>query len=307
MSVNELIAKFHFSKLLNGNPQTKSIVLLGSIDDQNAIVTIEKSHFLVDHEKDFSLASLVQDSEIINQNDIYYWSKVLLAQNLNDSPSAKLNLIFPATETHIRKYAGQNHHYVRETPEMYNKFVVPYIESQKGDRIKWVYNILFEGKESETFVYHDTDPVTGFVLLPDMKWDTINMESLYLCAIVNRMDISSVRDLNSSHIEYLVNIQKLIKKVATEKFAVQKDELRIFIHYQPSYYHFHLHIVNVKHPGLGDGIAVGKAILLDDVIENIKVTGDYYQKRTIGYLLGENHGLWNIDGYREAHQDSIDN
>ena len=91
-----------------------------------------------------------------------------------------------------------------------------------------------------------------------------------------------------------------MKEVTVNKYGIKPDQLRVFLHYQPSYYHFHLHIVNVQHPGLGDGIAIGKAILLDDVIDNLKLDGQYYTK-TIGFVLGENHGLWQIEGYRDLH------
>lgn len=287
--------------MLKTDPQTKSLVLLGTIDGEDAIITLEKSHFTVpDQLSESYVENLVNECQIINNNDIYYWSLTSLVQQLPETPGAKLNVIYPATDVHIRKYDEQKYHMVRETPQMYSEFVAPFIETMKGDRIKWVYNILFEGKEAETIVFHDTDKHDGFVLLPDMKWDKINMDSLYLCAIVNRTDIASVRDLNESHLEYLVNIRKQIQTVTSEKFPVKKDELRIFIHYHPSYYHFHIHVVNIKHQGLGNGIAVGKAILLDEVIENIRAQSDYYQSRSITYVLGENHGLWKIDGYRNA-------
>lgn len=303
-----LIKDFEFSKVLKTDPQTKSISLLGTINSKDAILSLEKSHFIVDSEStSFNIQDLVKDLQVINQNDVYYWSLTSLNQNLPELPGAKLNLIYPATETHIRKFNQQQYHYVIETPEMYSKYALPYIESMKGDRIKWVYNILFEGKESETFLHHDEDEVNGFVLLPDMKWDKINMDSLYLCCIVKRCDISSVRDLNNSHIDYLENIKDKVLGITSENFPLKKDELRVFIHYQPSYYHFHIHIVNVKHPGLGDGISIGKAILLDDVIENITLMGDYYTKRNLGYLLGENHGLWQDEGYRNAHLKTLQN
>ncbi|KAK6201589.1 trehalase-associated protein [Scheffersomyces amazonensis] len=300
MSVNEFVNKFQFKELLKSDPQTKSIVLLGTIDSQDAIISLEKSHFLFDSDHETDLNKLVKDSVIINHNDVYYWSNVLLEQTLNEFPTAKLNLIYPATATHIKKYCTQQVHYIIETPDMYKKYVIPYIETMKGDRIKWVYNILFEGKESETFIHHDKHPQLGFVLLPDMKWDTLNLQSLYLCCIVNRKDISSIRDLNGSHLDFLKQLKSTILQLVEQKYPLSQDQVRIFIHYQPSYYHFHLHIVNVAHPGLGDGIAVGKAILLDDVIENISIKDDYYQVRNIGYLLGENHGLWQIEGYRNS-------
>lgn len=302
--LSDLIKKFEFSKVLKSEPSTKTVVLFGNIGSDAAIIALEKSHFNFEFE-DTGLDKLIQDLKLINLNDVYHWSNAILFQDLDNLPSSKLNLIYPATDVHIRKYSQQKYHYVLETPDMYSMYVVPYIESMKGDRIKWVYNILFEGKESETFIYHDKDSTMGFVLLPDMKWDQINVESLYLCCIVNRKDISSVRDLNGDHLSYLIGIQKTIKQVTCKRFLIEEDELRIFIHYHPSYYHFHIHVVNVSHPGLGDSIAVGKAILLDNVIENIKLAGDYYQKVNLGVLIGENHGLWNIDGFRNSHYRNI--
>lgn len=292
MLLQELIHKFQFQETLKSDPQTKSLVLLGIIDNESAIVLLEKSAFSLEPDADVSLEKIIQDLKLIQNNDIYFWSLATLSQNIDHTPAAKVNLIYPATETHIKKYSLQKLHVVRETPEIYKEVVAPFIETQKGDRIQWVHNILFHGKESESVLYHDKDPQTGFVLLPDMKWDRISMDALYLMAIVQRTDISSVRDLNSSHIDFLKSLQERVKKLANETYGVAEDELRVFIHYQPSYYHFHIHVVRVTHPGLGDGINAGRAILLDDVIENIQLVSDYYQQRTLTYVLGENHKLW---------------
>ncbi|PVH16757.1 uncharacterized protein CXQ87_004309 [Candidozyma duobushaemuli] len=292
MSLQELINKFQYQETLKSDPQTKSLVLLGTIDNESAIVSLEKSAFSLDSDADVSLEKIIQDLKLIQNNDIYFWSSATLTQSIDQTPAAKVNLIYPATETHIKKYSSQKLHVVRETTEIYKEVVAPFIETQKGDRIQWVHNILFHGKESESVLYHDKDPQNGFVLLPDMKWDKISMDALYLMAIVQRTDISSVRDLNSSHIDFLKSLQERVKKLANETYGVAEDELRVFIHYQPSYYHFHIHVVRVTHPGLGDGINAGRAILLDDVIENIQLVSDYYQQRTLTYVLGENHKLW---------------
>lgn len=287
--MENLLSRFQAVRLLKSDPQTKTVAVLGTIDGQDAIVSLEKLAFAFD---EFKFDQVVESLKTINTNDIYYWSQANLVQNLEEVPGAKVNLIFPATETHIRKYSTQKLHYIVETAETYNSKVKPFIETQKGDRIKWVHNILFHGKEAETFIHHDKDLKSGFVLLPDMKWDRISMESLYLVAIVNRTDIASVRDLNGEHLNFLLGLQNQIRAISSAKFRVNPDQLRIFIHYQPSYYHFHVHVVNVAHPGLADGINVGKAILLDDVIENMRLVPDYYQKRTLYYTLGENHALW---------------
>lgn len=291
MTVEDLIKQFQATKLLKIESQNKSAALLGTINGKDAIVNLEKSTFQFD-DGPIELSKTLESLKLINQNDIYYWSTANLNQAVQ--AGARLTLIYPATATHIRKYSVQKYHYITETVETYETKVKPFIETQRGDRIQWVYNILFHGAEADSVLYHDKNPEDGFVLLPDMKWDRTLMDCLYLVAIVNRKDIGSVRDLNDSHIDFLERIQSTVRKVTSEKFGVQQDELRVFIHYQPSYYHFHVHVVNLAHTGLGQGIAVGKAIFLDDVIENIRMTPDYYQKRTLHYVLGEEHALWKI-------------
>jgi m7GpppX diphosphatase len=51
----------------------------------------------------------------------------------------------------------------------------------------------------------------------------------------------------------------------TEKYGVKRGAVRLFLHYQPSYYHLHVHIVSLANEGFA-GAEVGKAHLLDDVI-----------------------------------------
>ncbi|OBA23717.1 scavenger mRNA decapping enzyme [Metschnikowia bicuspidata var. bicuspidata NRRL YB-4993] len=292
MKVEELAAKFTPTEVLKTDTQTKSVVILGTVDGENAICSLEKTAFSISEVGDALLSKLVDGIQLINDNDVYLWSMAALVQDLEKSPGAKVNFIHPASETHIRKYRSQAHHWVAETPEVYRKIVRPFIDTQKGDRIQWVYNILFKGKESETFIHHDTDPQDGYVLLPDMKWDRSTLEALYLVTIVNRTDISSVRDIDGSHVDFLMRVRDNIKQVVSEKYLVAEDQLRLFVHYQPSYYHFHIHVVNINHPGLGAGINAGKAILLDDVIDNVRMVYDYYQRRTMYYQLGGNHKLW---------------
>lgn len=223
----------------------------------------------------------------------------MIKQDMQSNPTAKLNLIWPATPIHIKKYEQQNFHLVRETPEMYKRIVQPYIEEMcNNGRLKWVNNILYEGAESERVVYKDFSEENkddGFLILPDMKWDGMNLDSLYLVAIVYRTDIKTIRDLRHCDRQWLINLNNKIRSIVPGcyNYAVHPDELRILIHYQPSYYHFHIHIVNIKHPGLGNSIAAGKAILLEDIIEMLNYLGpEGYMNKTITYAIGENHDLW---------------
>lgn len=49
----------------------------------------------------------------------------------------KITAIWPAGPEHIRKYAAQEHVMFNETKEVYDKVVLPYIESIPAGRISW--------------------------------------------------------------------------------------------------------------------------------------------------------------------------
>jgi m7GpppX diphosphatase len=82
---------------------------------------------------------------------------------------------------------------VSETPEVYKKVVVPYIESFPPERLDWyvlshtlpfeaevmrrVYKIL-EGKKEVDRVLYKTEGEAGFLILPDMKWDQTTISAL---------------------------------------------------------------------------------------------------------------------------------
>ncbi len=302
--IEDLINVFQFDKILSSNPSTKSISLLGSIDSKPAIVSLEKTHFNVSsfeqeteeqNDKKDVLLKLIDKIKSINSNDIYYWSLATISQDLNDNPQLKVNVVWPATSAHIKKYSSQAFHMITETPEMYNEIVKPFIETQLGSRIKWVHNILFNGVESDKVLYKNESEHGGFVLLPDMKWDSVTMDSLYLVAILYRSDIHSIRDLTKKDQPWLQNIYDNLKDIVPNlyKGKIASDELKIFIHYQPSYYHFHIHIVHVNNNGLGNGISIGKAISLEQVIQWLDFVPDL-SKINITYLIGEFHELWGL-------------
>jgi m7GpppX diphosphatase len=68
----------------------------------------------------------------------------------------------------------------------------------------------------------------------------------------------------------LVAYRMKIIQAIMSKYGVLGHELRCYVHYQPSYYHFHLHITHLQLDE-GHGMAAGKAHLLEDVIDNLEV------------------------------------
>ena len=85
--------------------------------------------------------------------------------------------------------------------------------------LQWVYNILEKKAESERIVSEDPDPETGFVMLPDMKWDEKQTSNLYFIVIIHQRGIKSLRDLSTSHLPLLRNIQEKCSVRLTFSFA----------------------------------------------------------------------------------------
>jgi len=180
----------------------------------------------------------------------------------------------------------------RETPAIYKEVTLPYILSIPPKRIQWVYNILAHKEESEKILFEDPCPVTGFVVLPDFKWDHSTLNSLYLVAIVHSKDLRSIRDLRKCHVDMLKSIRREAAKVSQEKWGVGMDSLKMFLHYQPSYYHLHVHVVTVEMEGFS-GMNVAHAHLLDDVISLLETESEgIFDRMTLTYSLTPLHPLF---------------
>lgn len=115
--------------------------------------------------------------------------------------------------------------------------------------MQWVYNILEEKAEVERVLCKDTNEETGFFLAPDLKWDG-NLQTLYMLAIPVPK-ILSIRELNSSHLPLLKNIQSSCYKAIKEKYNVDAAQLRVYFHYQPSFYHLHIHFSRLGYESAG--------------------------------------------------------
>ncbi|KAL7267988.1 hypothetical protein RUND412_009405 [Rhizina undulata] len=303
-SEESLLRKFVFENILSQDTRSKSINLLGRINSTPAIILAEKTAF---DTTPHSLANFAQPSnlptlKLMESNDIYYWflashGSVSNPEDLLAHGEVKFTLIYPATDSHVKKYSFQNSRMVTETPAIYREFVKPYVEAKRGNgRLNWVYNILEHKTETERIVVEDTDLETGFILLPDLKWDQKTMASLYMLALVNRRDIMSLRDLKKKHVPWLRGLQKkIVDGICLQYPEVKEDQLKLYIHYQPSYYHFHIHAVSVSHDG-GFGQAAGKALLLGNVISQLEnMAGGYeagFEDVELVYCVGEEMELW---------------
>ncbi|KAI8800964.1 HIT-like domain-containing protein [Cladochytrium replicatum] len=302
----ERLKTFVFERVLSEDRTHRKIVFLGHIPVPNTapeqsriLFIVEKTAFDVNETASLihqRVSPPVIDAE---QNDVYGWFLAYLSgQNelgeRSFSPDVRIQYIYPATEKHIAKHTQSVAHIIPETPAVYEKLVLPYIESIPPSRIAWVFNILDRKKEVETFLGDVNDPINGYVILPDMKWDKQGSH-FYYQLLVQRRDIRSLRDLRGKDIlDWLKYLRAEIVSVVLGKHPdIIVSNIRMFIHYVPSYYHFHIHITST---GLADlpGINVGKAHLLETIIDNMELDPMYYAKRTLHVSVTEDSDIYKV-------------
>ncbi|KAB5590122.1 Scavenger mRNA-decapping enzyme DcpS [Ceratobasidium theobromae] len=309
----ERLDQFQFERTLNQDPLSHSISILGTLPENStpnrdghedkdpsseqkrypAIVQIIKTP--LDSTGFGSLHGRFEKIETIGRNDIYYWLLGWLGGKR--TPDVKITVVENATDVHIRKFTKQPFSMVRETPQIYLEVIKPYIEAFPPSRLQWVYNILAHETEEDKILFEDPSPTDGFIILPDLKWDGKTMSTFYIQAIVHPRDIYSLRDIRKRHLPMLRNIRKQAIKVSQEKYGLTAGQLRLFVHYQPSYYHFHVHIVTLELSGQSNA-NVGLAHLLDDIISLLELEPDNledgqatFARMSMTYTIGQQHGL----------------
>ncbi|CAH1099186.1 unnamed protein product [Psylliodes chrysocephalus] len=282
------LSGFNVKGILTNNTNRKTVCLRGTFDSKEgeAVVILEKTAFAEEDlkaNKDYFTEQ--NNLQKIFQNDIYGDYKYFPSKQLS---VIKTTVIHPATEKHIVKFSAQKCYMVDETPEIYKEIVLPHLAGEQL-HLQWVYNILEHKSEVERIHFEDADPINGFIMVPDLKWNG-EIDSLYLLAIINRRDIKSIRDLTDEHLPLLKNIKEKGAEAIKAKYSLDISRLRIYLHYQPSFYHLHVHFCYLQHEA--PGILTEKAHLLSNIISNIELVPDYYQKITIPFVVRENEKLF---------------
>ncbi|XP_064896415.1 m7GpppX diphosphatase isoform X2 [Columba livia] len=289
------LAELRLRRVLRESARDKAVFLHGeatgpSGEGTDAVIILEKTPF--QEEKLSDLLKKHVKLELQMRNDIYSTYHLYPPPELSE---IKTTVVFPATEKHIQKYLRQDVHLVRETWEDYTQITLPFIQSQSFS-VQWVYNILEKKAEADRIVHENPDPCDGFVLVPDFKWNQNQLDDLYLIALVHRRDLKSLRDLTAEHLPLLRNILREGEEAVTKRFGIAASRLRVYLHYQPSYYHLHVHFTALGYEAPGSGVE--RAHLLADVIDNLAADPAFYQKRALTFALRADEPLFHK--FREA-------
>lgn len=280
-------SELELTRTIDDSADSKRIVFLGRYNGQEAVVRLEKTAF----NEEATKKALCDKATTFRRdfiNDIYSSYIINPDSSLNE---IKATVVWPATEAAITKYSRSEMIFFCETPDVYAKVVKPHIDSvveSDTDPNRWIYNIL-EGKtETERVIMNDPNPESGFILIPDLKW-LGEEKDLHYVAICHRRDIRSLRDLTDKHLVLLKNISMKGTKAIKDKYKMTNSQLRTFIHYQPSFYHFHVHFKLVDAAGYA---STDRDNLLGTVISNITLKKDYYKKASLTYPLSKSHALY---------------
>jgi m7GpppX diphosphatase len=207
----------------------------------------------------------------------------------------KLELISPASKRQIeRSLPSPAMSLIEETPKIYQSIVEPHIQSiVESGSLSWIENIVQGKKEVERILLDTHD----YIINVDTKWrshpdaktvpkkdwyDHTSVEDLYCLAIAKDGRIRSLRDLRREHVSMLESILVEGHKVIDSVYGVKKDQIRVFVHYQPQFYQFHVHFTRLENE---IGCQVERSHLLSDIIQNLLLDSDYYASRTISYKI----------------------
>ncbi|RDW69381.1 hypothetical protein BP6252_08401 [Coleophoma cylindrospora] len=299
-----LVPSFKLDRVLNQDQAGRRAVLYGQINSQPAILILERAPFPTSSTYLSCVPTHLQTVKNLGANDVYFWYLACSRLQSSDTPEEyadlKINLIYPCSEQHLKKYSKQGVRMVEETAEIYAQKIRPYmLQKREQGRLNWVWNII-EGKtEVEDVIYRTPkgrDGDEGFLLLPDLNWDRKTIEGLHLLGLVERKDIWSLRDLKKKHLRWLKDMRaKFIEATVKTYPELEADQLKLYVHYQPTYYHFHIHIVHVALEA-GATQATGKAIGLESIIAQLEsMAGDNeagMDAISLHYTVGEASELW---------------
>ncbi|NXL39158.1 DCPS diphosphatase, partial [Glaucidium brasilianum] len=263
------LAELRLRRVLRESARDKAVFLHGEVispsgESTDAVVILEKTPF--QEEKVSELLKKHTKLELQMHNDIYSTYHLYPPPELSE---IKTTVVYPATEKHLQKYLRQEVHLIRETWEDYKNITLPFIQSQSFS-IQWVYNILEKKAEADRIIHENPDPCNGFVLVPDFKWNQNQVCLLLLPSQGSCLSEGNPEEMSTS-------------EAVTQRFGVPGSQLRIYLHYQPSYYHLHVHFTALGYDAPGS--SVERAHLLADVIDNLAMDSMYYQKRALTFAL----------------------
>lgn len=213
------------------------------------------------------------NAQLISKNDRY----TKFTTNISNAMCEYL-IIQNYTYSDYTKHVNSNKQLLKETPEYYRQTILP--NAIKSDKT-WIYNILDGNAELDRIIFQNND----FILLKDIKWSGEILNDIHLLVLLKRKDLLSIRDIDDSNITLIQQIDDVTRNVIFQTYGINKNKIRSYFHYHPSYWHLHIHYDLYDQSTISTSVDYCK--LLCDVVENVKIDNNYYKKITLNVIEHE--------------------
>lgn len=278
--------QFKFERVLTANNQAKTVNVLAYNEadpsKSKAVIVLTKTAFCNEEAQRITEGKECTWNRV-QSNDKYSQYICTTTTCTTTAVPVIADVICPASDKDIAKYSEKKSILIRETPKMYKTVLEPIITKTAASELQWVHNLVaFErpADVTEEILFEDNE----FIIVKDTKWGGDKLSEMYILAIARNdigMRVRSVRDLRGTDVPMLRRVLENGKKVISERYGMKETEYRVYVHYFPSFWHFHIHFVAFGSPSNEGSTVLGRSILLDDIIQNLEMDSLYYEKATL--------------------------
>ena len=210
---------------------------------------------------DNELFNSIEYNEQIMSNDVFEKYKIIC------SPIKPLNgELFICND--ISKLSINTNIIMKETYDEY----LDYIKSRDIKKDLWIYNIIDGIAEQSQILYKDEE----CIIIPDFKFDNSSTSKLHILCMPTDKTIRCIRSLEQKHVELLKNMKEKTLREIKIRYNLDECNLKIYIHYNPSTYHLHIHFVNNLFHNISSSVEYSHE--LNNIIFNVELDSDYYKK-----------------------------
>ena len=206
--------------------------------------------------------TLQLQGELIIWNSTELRSSAFQAYNSANAPLSACNQANIIADNINNKYK-----IIKETYEIYQK----YISLMNPEKDRWIYNIIDGLDEQESLLFKDN----VCIIIPSYTWVNKNIQQLHILCLPLDKTLRCLRSLEGKHIELLKYMKNKTIKIIEEIYGIDETQLKIFLHYEPSTYHLHIHFINTEHKMCDSSIEYCHDV--DNIIYNLSIKNNYYQ------------------------------
>lgn len=162
--------------------------------------------------------------------------------------------------------------------ETYDQYISK-LNSLDKQKSKWIYNIVDGKSEQDKIIFMDDK----FILMPTYFWNEEDICKMHLLAIVKNTKLKSLRDLRSCDVFLLEHILLISKNIIKNKYNVEHNLLKIYVHYPPSAWLFHIHFEIMANIETTSSVEYSHEI--SQIIFNLKLCSEYYKLYDVNTLI----------------------